>query len=283
MKEEYDVVVIGSGVGGVACGAVETPRLLLNSNSALASDGLANESGHVGKHFMETLFWQNNALYSKNLGSHRGIPSDSICWDFNAPDSIENSIGGCRFSSGVAEADLIGPINYSRRVVGGWGLEHKQKMREQFGKVISLGAIGESLPNDKNFIDLDPQQNDAMGLAKARIHSYLDDMELQRLSFMAETTRDVLKASGAETIFEEYGSYDYFSATHVFGTCRMGNDADESVVDAYGQSHRWKNLFIADTSVFPSSGGGEAPSLTIEALAIRTGERISDLLIKKTF
>jgi choline dehydrogenase-like flavoprotein len=33
-------------------------------------------------------------------------------------------------------------------------------------------------------------------------------------------------------------------------------------------------MWIADASVFPSSGGGEAPSLTIQALALRTAERI---------
>jgi choline dehydrogenase-like flavoprotein len=38
----------------IACGAVETPRLLLNSTSAKAPDGLANESGEVGRNFMET-------------------------------------------------------------------------------------------------------------------------------------------------------------------------------------------------------------------------------------
>jgi len=60
----------------------------------------------------------------------------------------------------------------------------------------------------------------------------------------------------------------------VFGTCRMGSDPGNSVVDAYGRSHRWQNLWIADASVFPSSGGGEAPALTIQALALRTAERI---------
>jgi len=54
----------------------------------------------------------------------------------------------------------------------------------------------------------------------------------------------------------------------------MGDDPKQSVVDPFGQSHRWRNLFIADASVFPSSGGGEAPSLTIEALALRTVDRI---------
>ena len=80
-----------------------------------------------------------------------------------------------------------------------------------------------------------------------------------------------------EKIFEEYGTYDFFNSTHVFGTCRMGNDPQQSVVDQHCRSHRWRNLFIVDGSVFPSSGGGESPSLTIEALAIRTAAVIRKL------
>ena len=53
----------------------------------------------------------------------------------------------------------------------------------------------------------------------------------------------------------------------------MGTDPEESVVDGFGRSHRWRNLFIADASVFPSSGGGESPSLTIESL--RTADHIA--------
>jgi choline dehydrogenase-like flavoprotein len=57
----------------------------------------------------------------------------------------------------------------------------------------------------------------------------------------------------------------------------MGANAETSVVDAYCRSHRWRNLFVVDASVFPSSGGGERPSLTINALALRTAQHISDL------
>jgi len=254
----------------LACGAVETPRLLLNA-------GLANESGQVGRNFMETIFWRSSGLHADPLGSHRGIPSDAICWDFNAPDAIPEMIGGCRFNTSVGESGLVGPINYAKRVVGGWGRAHKQRMRDAFGRILSVGAIGESLPNSDTFVDLDPEARDQHGLAKARIHSHLDDMALRRMAFMADKCREILQASGVEKLAEEYGAYDYFSSTHVFGTCRMGTDPEQSVVDAHGRSHRWKNLFIADASVFPSSGGGEAPSLTIEALAIRTADRIVHL------
>jgi choline dehydrogenase-like flavoprotein len=90
--------------------------------------------------------------------------------------------------------------------------------------------------------------------------------------------REILRASGVEAFFEEYGTYDFFSSTHVFGTCRMGRDPEDSVVDPFGRSHRWRNLFVVDGSVFPSSGGGEAPSLTIEALAIRTAGHLREVL-----
>lgn len=260
---------IEADVFAVACGAVETPRLLLNSASPQAPDGLANESGQVGKNFMETLFWTSSALHPEPLGSHRGLPSDSVCWDYNAPDAIPGVVGGCRFSAAMAEADLVGPINYAKRVVGGWGRAHKAQMREQFGRVLGINAIGESLPDPESFVGLDPQAKDYFGQRKARIHSHLSEPELQRLSFMAERARDILKAAGADKLIEEYGSYDAFNSTHVFGTCRMGTDPETSVVDAFCRSHRWRNLLVVDASVFPSSGGGESPSLTINALALR--------------
>ena len=151
-------------------------------------------------------------------------------------------------------------------------------MRENFGRVMSVISIGESLPNAKAFVDLDPERKDSNGMPLARIHSHLEEGEIRRLAFMAETAREILKASGAEAPFEEYGTYDVFRATHVFGTCRMGADASVSVVDPTGRSHRWRNLYVADASVFPSSGGGEAPSLTIEALGIRTATHLRERL-----
>jgi choline dehydrogenase-like flavoprotein len=159
-------------------------------------------------------------------------------------------------------------------LIGGWGRSHKRALRQAFGNALAVGAIGESLPGPGSYVDLDPRARDADGLPLARIHSHVPEPELRRLEFMARKSREILNASGVSQILEEYGSYDTFSATHVFGTCRMGPDAGTSVVDPHGRSHRWRNLFITDASVFPSSGGGEAPSLTIEALAIRSAERL---------
>ncbi|MBI5319625.1 GMC family oxidoreductase [Bradyrhizobium sp.] len=252
----------------LACGAVETPRLLL------ASDGLANESGEVGQNFMDTLFTSVGALHPEPQHGRRGLPSDAISWDFNAPDAIPGVIGGCRFYNGAGESELGGLSAFALRAIPGWGRAHAQSVRRLWGHALHVGAIGERLPNRDSRIDLDPDVRDRFGMPLARIATSLGESEIARLRFMVKKSHELLAASGAERIYESYSSWDWFVATHVFGTCRMGSDPGNSVVDAFGRSHRWRNLWIADASVFPSSGGGEAPTLTIHALALRTAERI---------
>jgi len=253
----------------LACGTIETPRLLLNSANSHAPNGLANESGHVGKNFMETLFWVSSGLHPEPIGSYRGLPAEGICWNYNAPDAIDGVIGGVRFSEMTLEAEFGGPIAYARRVAPGWGKAHKAAMRDQFGRMLGIGGMGESLPDPGSFIDLDPQEKDAHGLPKARINSHLAEMEIQRLAFIQKISRQALEAAGVKQRLEEFGTYDMFNATHVFGTTRMGRDPETSVVDEHCRSHRWRNLMVTDCSVFPSSGGGESPSLTIYANSLR--------------
>lgn len=265
----------------LACGAVQTPALLLNSAGPHAADGLANDSGQLGRHFMETLSWHSSGLHALDLGSHRGLPADLISWSYNAPDAIPGVAGGCRFSTATAEIGFGGPVAYARRAVPGWGKAHKRAMRAAMGHLLTVGAIGESLPNPGSYIDLDPVQRDEFRRPLARIHSHLPASEIERLRFMARRCRRILDAVGISDRCDEFGSYDFFSATHVFGGCRMGTRAADSVVNADGRAWAWRNLFIADASVFPSSGGGESPSLTIEALAIRCADRIVQRLARQ--
>src|SRR5580692_1456491 len=126
-------VLVGRPDGGIerlaarqvvlACGAVETPRLLL------ASGGLANESGEVGQNFMDTLFVNVGALHPEPQHSRRGLPSDAIAWDFNAPDAIPGVIGGCRFYNASGENELGGLAAFALRAVPGWGRDHARSVR----------------------------------------------------------------------------------------------------------------------------------------------------------
>ena len=253
----------------LAAGAVETPRLLL------LMDGLGNESGLVGRNFMETLTSGQTGLHPEQIGSHRGYPEDTICWDFNAPDSIPNIPGGAILLPTVASLGYIGPGRYAEQLVDGFGTEFKRRLLNTFGRAAGIMVICENLPNPRSFVSLSKSLTDEFGRPSARIDSFLPDIEVERLAFATGKARDLLLAAGVPKIQEAFSTYDSFSSSHVFGTCRMGTDPEASVVNASQRSHRWKNLWISDASVFPSSGSGEAPSLTIHALAIRMADRLA--------
>ena len=58
------------------------------------------------------------------------------------------------------------------------------------------------------------------------------------------------------------------------GTCRMGEDAASSVVDPQGKCHELENLYIADSSVFPSCPS-VGPGLTVIAMALRLADHLA--------
>jgi len=256
----------------LAGGAIETPRLLLSM------DGLANESGQVGRNFMETLASGITGLHPEQIGSHRGLPEDSICWDLNAPDAIPGIPGGAVIAPTVASSGYLGPARYAERLVEGFGTAFKQRLLETFGRAAGLMVICENLPNSQSFISLSEQTVDANMMPVAQINSYLPDMEVERLAYATAKAEDILIASGVPKVLERSTTYEQFNTTHIMGTCRMGTDPDKSVVNASQRSHRWKNLWIADASVFASSGGGDAPSLTIHALSLRMADAMFDQL-----
>ncbi|MFN8628198.1 MAG: GMC family oxidoreductase [Candidatus Binatia bacterium] len=258
----------------LAGGAVETPRLLLLSTSARFPNGLANDARQVGEHLTESLFWLSVALLPDRVDSYRGVPIDGTAWDFAIPARLaEGGIGGFRLSTAHGAAGLRGPVAYAERLIPGFGAAHQRQLAADFGRAVALLALGDWLPNARTRIDLDPSLKDSAGIPLARITSHLGDNERHLLRRMADSTRAVWTAAGAE-IVEETSALDLFSSAHVLGTCRMGDDPAQAVADADGFSHEVPNLAFADGAVVPSSGSGDAPMLTITALAVRTADRL---------
>jgi len=255
----------------LSAGALESPRLLLNSVSARFPDGLANRSGAVGRYFMETLSCIVTARFDEPLRSYAGVQIDSRAWDLNRPRPGVGFVGGMGF--GVSALDLIGPLAYAR-LFPGWGTEHRRAMREGFGRAVNLFCIGEQLPHADNRVTLDPRQDDAQGRPLARVTTRLRHNDLDLLRFAMRRCRELAAAAGAVETLRELSSYDLSSITHMSGTCRMGDDPATSVVDRFGRSHDVPNLFVADASMFVTEGGGDSPSLTIHALALRAAERL---------
>ena len=67
------------------------------------------------------------------------------------------------------------------------------------------------------------------------------------------------------------------AVAHQAGTCRFGTDPATSVLDVNCKAHELDNLYVVDTSFFPSIGAVN-PALTAMANALRVGEHILDRL-----
>jgi glucose dehydrogenase len=98
-----------------------------------------------------------------------------------------------------------------------------------------------------------------------------------------KTLRDIFRHIGATNIIDpnDADPKAFDGAGHIMGTCRMGKDPSQSVVDSRCRSHDHRNLFIVGASVFPTVGSPN-PTLTLAALALRAAEDIGKQLgIKK--
>ena len=220
---------------------------------------------------METLAYRASGFAPDGHLSHRGLPDDAISWQFSAPQTVDGAAGGYRLGGAVSESGLNGPIGHATRLLSCYGSDLKSAVRATFGTALTVAVIGAVIPDERSFIALSSTQTDVTGLHSPVIKSVLTENSLRLLDRKAKSARTLLAEAGVQSVIEQSSSWDAFSATHVFGTCRMGNDAASTVVNQECRSHDHDNLFITDASVFPSSGGGrgESPSLTISALALR--------------
>ncbi|HEX3037315.1 MAG TPA: GMC family oxidoreductase, partial [Thermodesulfobacteriota bacterium] len=141
-----------------------------------------------------------------------------------------------------------------------------------FGHAVNVFAIGEQLPHEDNSITIDPEVKDYYGIPVAKVSTKLSVSDLEMLSFMSKKCKEIVEAAGAEEIIREFSSYDLSATSHMSGTCRIGTEPNKSVLNPFCQSHDIKNLFVIDSSCFVTEGGGDSPSLTIHALALRASE-----------
>jgi choline dehydrogenase-like flavoprotein len=259
----------------LALGAVETPRLLLTHRSSTHPDGLANASGVVGRYLMETVYAMINARFDERLDAHKGPPIDARIWNFSRPSPGGRARSGYVLGVSGTSGGFHGPVSYALRTPG-IGRAHKQAMRARFGTVLSLFGIAEQEPRAANRITL-ADEPDADGVPRVRIESAHSETDHLAVEEMLARVKSLAMASGSVELLHQITSYDEPMAQHVGGTCRMGRDPATSVVDPHGRAHDVPNLFIADASVLPGQGAGDSPSLTIQALAIRTAEHIVSL------
>ena len=238
----------------LCAGAIETPRLLL-------LNGLANESGQVGRNFMAHTGAQVWGQFEADIRPYKGIPGGLISEDTHRPKDADFAGGYLLQSLGVM------PVTYASQVARGpglWGEPLRAHMRG-YNHVAGINICGEGLPHVGNFLELSDEK-DARGLPKPRVYYTAGENE-KKLTAHADT---LMRA-----IWAEAGAHDVWALDrhpHTLGTCRMGTDPATSVVGPGGQAHDVPGLYIADGSVFPSSLSVN-PALTIMAVSLRTADK----------
>ncbi|MGH6840118.1 MAG: GMC family oxidoreductase, partial [Methylocella sp.] len=251
----------------VAGYAIETPRLLLNSASPLFPNGLANSSGMVGRCFMIHAGHQTFAKFPERIGQYKAPPGLAITEHFNRtmPD-VDFSCGYTIEVVGPHIVDFAGRISAARNL---WGAALRRTMFD-YNYYSGLGIVGETLPQLDNRVKLHDTERDRHGLPVAHVLFGHHENDQRLIDHSTGKMREILRAARGEDI------WDVNRTAHLMGTCRMGSDPNASVVDADGRAHDVPNLFICDASVFPTSGAVN-PSLTIQAIAARTADRIQAL------
>ena len=162
---------------------------------------------------------------------------------------------------------------------GHWGGSFLQTMAEAYGAQAYILGVCEDLPRAENRVDLDPDVSDVYGLPVARI-TYLNHPNdilvgayvAARMVPLGEAMLQAIGARGTvgvtaptPTPVTSYAVGPRY-VVHQHGTMRMGASPDASVVNRYGQFWDVPNLYVADGSLLPTSGGYN-PTLTIQALA----------------
>ena len=238
----------------LCAGAIESARLLLRL-------GLANSSGQVGRNFMAHPSTQIWGTFDEDTRPYKGFPASLITEDPIRPKDADFAGGYLIQSYGIM------PLAWAESVVRGrkmWGPELVRYL-QSFPNIAGMGISGECMPSEQNYMELSDEL-DARGLQKPHIHFTAGENEMKLMAHATKLMHRIWDAAGAGDCW----TLDRMA--HQIGTCRMGDDPGNSVVDPWGHSHDVANLWISDNSVFPTAMPAN-PALTIMALSLRCADR----------
>ena len=248
----------------LAAGALGTPRLLWQA-------GLAEDMGAVGKglhvHPGSAVF----GLCDEEINLWRGATQGAYFHHPDLPGVLPHGF------SAPPEVCLMAMDMVGERLEDGLKLlPHLAAM------VVMVSDKGEG-------------EVRATADGRAKVSYDFAEKDIQRIKLGMRETARVLIAGGAREVFTPVHGVGRHStpeslyaalepaeitdftlyASHPMSTCRMGLDPENSVIAPSGESHSLPGLFIADSSVFPTSLGVN-PQLTTLVVATAIGRRMLD-------
>lgn len=255
----------------VAASAYMTPALLLKSASEHWPKGLANSSGLVGKNLMMHTSDFIAIRAGKSLSSEGPKKALSLNDFYNTDGRKLGTLQsvGIQVNPGYVLYHLRNRAERERT----WYLQ----LARPFFRIIAViaaafyksasvfSSIVEDLPYEHNQIRLDPNSENGMAFE----YHYSDELLQRNRLFRKRIAETIGKRHSVQVLNTD----DNLNFGHVCGTVRFGDDPTKSVLDRNNRAHDVDNLYVVDSSFFPTSGGNN-PSLTIAANALRVADEI---------
>jgi len=253
----------------LAGGSIESPRLWLNS-------GLPDSNGVVGRY----------------LTTHA---QDIVTGFFDRevhPDVGQVSMARADFPGyGTLFTQGYGPQNFSVVLAGAggsfWDVPVEGEPWDFAGRWFGPEAVrlvGEYHRSLSVFVCTDDESHPVNRVTLAddwpadehgpvpRVSYHPTARSVDRQDWLSRKAAEILRSVGAQKVHRT--KFGRALLTHVMGTLRMGRDPATSVVGPDGEAHEVEGLFVGDCSIMPNGLGGPNPTLTAQALAARTADRI---------
>ena len=247
----------------VSCGAANSAALLLRSASELHPNGLANSSDVVGRNYMAHL---NSAVIAISQAPN--------------PTKFQKTLGLNDYYWGAEDSELpLGHIQMLGKSDRGilragapWfapGLALDYMARHS----VDFWLTTEDLPNPDNRVTVDRE---------GKIHLSKTYYNVEPHKRLLGKLKSLLGPMGChDTAIPRWSVLDQqipvAGIAHNCGTVRFGDDRTTSALDVNCKAHDLDNLYVVDTSFFPSSSAVN-PALTAMANALRVGDHLLDRL-----
>ena len=254
----------------VCASAIESVRILLNSQSARHPSGVGGSSGHLGRYLCDHIAYPQTGDVSE--GDVDPDPNEAG-WDLAATGLYIPSF--CE--------------KEAKNFPGGYGIQVWIGRRKP---TWGMYALGEMQPRFENYVSLDPRVKDAWGIPVARIECSHSQADVNMVAHMKRMIPEIAAAGGLRVdknldlgrgnilfkllrpaVFADHGAYLPGGAVHETGGARMGDTPDNSVLNSYCQCWDADNVFVTDGACFVSSGF-QNHTLTIMAITARACEFI---------
>lgn len=248
----------------LACGGLETPRILLNANSQLGQ-GIGNANGMVGRFFMEHPHVAIPGLIPREERVFHSWTAHGTYGDYQ------------EFMSCIG----LNPQWQEREKVLNARVHVYRAPDMRIDEPSRVGIFLEQAPNFDSRVTLS-NEKDAIGMCRLRLNWRLGDLDWRSFEATAQAIAAEFESCGVGRMHPSTPAVarddrGLLYTNHQLGTTRMSASEVNGVVDPNGRVHDLDNLYIAGGSTFPTASWAN-PTFTVIALSLRLADHLQATL-----